>query len=508
VLAVASLAAACGLVLLICAIAGTNRVVRGLATAAAGLPGGALAAYIASDASWPGSLRVAAAILTGGCVVAVILSSLLQPTRWSLGIAGGLVAAPWAGSALEAMFHRGQPYDSFFADSLGNTIQLLVYAAVGAFVWQVLEGVRVAVSELGVGAMHIVSRRHRWFVVFIAINVAWLGAGLFDILPGGASEWGAMRHAGWLWPWAFAIAGLLLALERTELVRADTRRVGLAVILTGGAWMLPTFVSALLRAAAKASSGGDSSGRLARYAGTFLQHTPGWRAIVVVTAVPAGLVLLRDPRRRALGFFLAIFGLWNLPVAWSLARGGTPPGSLPGSLLVLDAAIVTLVAVLGLIRLVQGRPQDRGQMMLLVVFAGLGAAAPASSIAQSVSGHGVFYLGLIAAPLWTFLFDAEDLNLANGGSSRRVYALVGVSAVTLALSLFDVSLGILTPSAGSLVDSNLRLVLVAPCAAVIALAAGTAVRRASRELDEGLRRPARREPRLHDARRPERGATR
>jgi hypothetical protein len=408
-----------------------------------------------------------------------------------LGLVAYLAAGRTPGTILGSLV---EPWD-VVGQAVVNVFLSLQLAIVVLGLWAGFAAARQA-SVYGRGCLAVVERAPLLLVVLVLAKIEWLVLGYLDHLPGwfqgSVDRLQASRTNGapaWAIAAVLAAAGLAwLAWSRGSRGRSGgEERLGrpAAAIALGSAWTIGASAVVFLLAQLALALQLTSWARGLRDAVFFLLggelgesadlDVIVWPIAATVAACAlAGLALLRAGRGRPAAIFLLVYAAWNLArafaFAWTIVTEEQAPFE-PPTPTTLDACVTVGVALLGLLWLA-GRQRTVGPGSLTLVLAVSTVVAHPGFLLPTGWRTGIlFFLALVYAPAWAFLFDAEGLNRRTADRAERVLRAVGIAAILLVLASFQVGGGLVGPDQTNplqaLFGSVGRAMLTVPVAAVL-----------------------------------------
>lgn len=202
-------------------------------------------------------------------------------------------------------------------------------------------------------------------------------------------------------------------------------------------------------------------------------------ATIVVVAVLLASGWLRDRflAPATVTVFAGLLVLWSAPrigpIAWSLLNERPAPVQSP-TLVTVDAVLSFAIAAAMLVPSVRRRSWVSIDTVWLALVVSTLVAHPGILIPSEWRSGTLFFLALIYAPAYRFLFDATSLNERREDHAARVVRAAGVSALLLTVTMFGVAEDQVGPGLASPLDLFLkdagRLFLAVPVAVVLVLA--------------------------------------
>ena len=411
--------------------------------------------------------------------------SLFAAAPFVIALSAYLVAAVAAAGVQQ--FPEVKPANAVVASAVVALVFGIGFWNAALLLWQAAMSARGA-RDAGTPIAVQLGGRPRLLEAVVGAKLLWVILGIAGVLPallgGGEDRWDSSREDG-IFAWTFAV--LLSAAAGYWLTRRRPVRLPGNGLVPAVAAIAAGLLAALLLAAAALFG----FGIVAVDAGSSMQQmffdVGNWAAdriilaqvlTVVMAAIAGAVLVLRS--RTTVSVFLVLFAVWAAPrtisVAWEqLADQPVMFGRV--DLITLDVAITVLGAVLlGLARY-RGTNVDRALLALVLLVST--ALVHTAWLLTAISEEAAFYIGLLFAPLFLFLFGADELNRPGQDRAARVLRATGLAAGLLTLVTVQVAAGTLAPGTSSYGELG-RLLIAVPMAAVLI---------ASQRLDTSIHRP-------------------
>lgn len=364
--------------------------------------------------------------------------------------------------------------DAVVASAIVALLFGIGFANAGLLFWQAAMGARAARDASTPVAVRL-GARPRALEALVGAKLLWVVLGLVGVLPallgGGEDRWDASRGDG-IFAWAFvaallAAAGFWLVRDRGDRLQGTGLIAAVAAITAGLLVALLLGAGALFGNGVASVAPGSWTQRAFFDAGNWLaDRIVLTQVITVAVAAPAAAVLVARART-TVSVFLALFAVWAIPrticVAWEeLADRPVSWGRV--DLITFDVGLTVLAAVL-LVLARSGRVTiDRALLALMLLVSTALAHAP--WLLGAISETAAFYVGLLFAPLYLFVFGAAKLNEPGEDRAARVLRATGLAAGVLTLVTVQVAAETLAPGKSS-VGEFARLLIAVPMAAVL-----------------------------------------
>lgn len=432
----------------------------------------------------------------GWLILAAALALAVLPARTAR-ILPGLAAAPFAIALMAYVTADGTRYavpddvlrardtipDALSARTGVASAVLGLAALLGIAVsllllWQVLEGVRVAI-HFGVGAGRVAAHVPRVLAVVLIAKLLWIGLAYARLPPHGLGDlnvWTKTRADGlvaWLLG-AFFAAVVAIWLDRRYRTRVAYMDIdsGARLVIAGFTLfaLLAAFAGMLARAASlvEITAGARAAGNIGDWLGANLV----WSQVgTVAAALFLAVGMMR--KRSSSAWFLLLFAAWSLPRAIRVViepdRTHPLPVDLATDLITLDTCVTFAIAILAVCWWTGRRTGGDPAALMLVLFVSTAVAYSFSALFLDNLQRPLFYLGLVLPVAYTFLAESTALNRRDSGRPTRVLAATGLTAIIVTLVAVRVSLGWIGP--GAVNDEELAQVLFAvPFAATLVVA--------------------------------------